>query len=161
MDEAARMNLLAKAAKRQDGQRLSTPFVLVCPPTEARDTQPKEHSSASQSTSSQACGMSTAPTVSGPIGMFCQDIGVDAKSFFSLKVKGQVSSSLRLEKSRRFGLFQKEWRLYVKTSAFHWKKSVLQTSISFVDALTSKVAKQMVEGNLLPESPRPTCQNVQ
>ena len=61
VDEAARMNLLAKAAKRQDGQRLSTPFVLV---------------------------MSTAPTVSRPIAMFCQDIGVDAKSFFSPKVKG-------------------------------------------------------------------------
>ena len=47
VDEAARMNTLAKAAKRQDGQRLSTPFVLVRPPTEASDTQPKERSSAS------------------------------------------------------------------------------------------------------------------
>ena len=85
------MNLLAKAAKRQDGQRLSTPFVLVRPPTKASDTQPKERCSASQSTSSQAFSLSTAPTVSGPIGMFCQDIRVDAESFFSLEVKGQVT----------------------------------------------------------------------
>ena len=78
--------------------------------------------------------------------MFCQDIGVDAESFFSLEVKGQVTFIAEIGKVMKvWAVFQKERRLYVETSAFHWKKSVLQTSISFIEVLASKIAKLMVE----------------
>ena len=67
--------------------------------------------------------MSTAPTVSGPIGMFCQDIVVDAESFFSLEVKGQVTFIAEIGKvAKVWAVFQRERRLYVETSALHWKK---------------------------------------
>ena len=77
-------------------------------------------------------------------------------------MKGQVTFIAEIGKvAKVWAVFQKERRLYVETPAFHWKKSVSQTSIRFIDALASKIAKQMVEVNLLPESPRFTCQDVQ
>ena len=106
--------------------------------------------------------MSTAPTVSGLTGMFCQDIWVDAESFFSPEVKGQVTFIAEIGKvAKVWAVVQKERRLYVETSAFHWKKSVLKTSISFIDALACKITKHMGEVNLLSESPQLTCQDVQ
>ena len=73
--------------------------------------------------------------------MFCQDIGVDAESFFSPEVKAQVTFIAEIGKvAKVWAVCQKQWRLYVETSALHWKKSVLQTSISFIDALASKIA---------------------
>ena len=167
VDEAARMNLLAKAAKRQDRQRLSAPFVLVRP--QQKQATHSQRNVVVRVSPHRVCphhhrlvACQPAPTVSCSIGMFCRDIGVDAESFFSPAVKGQVTFVTEIGKVAKVrAVFQKERRLYVETSAFHWKKSVLKTSISFIDALASKITKQMVEVNLLPESPRLTCQDVQ
>ena len=77
--------------------------------------------------------------------MFCQDIMVDVESSSSPEVKGQVTFIAEIGKvAKVWAVFQKERRLYVETSAqFHWKKSVLQTSISFIYALAFKIAKQI------------------
>ena len=73
-------------------------------------------------------------------------MNVEAGAFFKPEVIGQATFITQLGNVAKDWIhFQKERRLYHTSSSFRWRRSVLQESLVFIDALATKIGRKMDE----------------